>query len=559
MSEPRRHTWSNPQQLWEEMATLRDRLEDAEEALRAISSGEVDALVIRGGDEERVFTLAGADRPYRVMVEAMQEGAVTLSPAGDISYSNQRFADLVAVPHEQIVGRRFVDLVGVAHRERFKELFVAGLAGAAHGQVDLVRPDGAVPVGLALNPVPLEGTASVCIVVTDLSEERRRAEERRLLETIAIVGQTEDLDAALRTVLQTVGEIAGAAACEAWLPRGEALVQRATWTADPALRFFVSAAGPIQLARGEGLAGQSWGRAGPLFVDDVVRLPGFHRKEEAKAAGVRGALAVPVMAEREIVAVITVFLRDGALPGARSRSALQAAVAQLGAVIQRRRADERMAAQLREKEVLLKEIHHRVKNNLQVVTSLLRLQSRRLPDARLKEALLEAENRVMTMALIHESLYRSPDLARIPFDTYLRALLGHLVGTWVSPRGRVKAKVEAPAGLAFELDAAIPLGLIVHELVTNALKHAFPRGREGTVVVRLEADPLAPQRLVLVVRDDGVGMRDADAATKGRMGMELVRTLASQLEGELSFHEEHGLEVRLHFPGVRSARGGDEE
>ncbi len=201
----------------------------------------------------------------------------------------------------------------------------------------------------------------------------------------------------------------------------------------------------------------------------------------------------------------------------------------------RKRAEDTIKASLAEKEVLLKEIHHRVKNNLQVISSLLDLQSRRLP-SELRNVFEDSQHRINSMALIHEELYNSGDLARIDFSTYAHNLTNNLMRTY-SPVGvSLEIRVNAQP---LTLERAIPMGLIINELVSNALKYAFPDNRSGGITVELTSH--SADDFVLTVRDDGVGMKeDVDQKTTNSLGLKLVHTLAMQLQGRVEVNREGG-------------------
>ncbi|HVE81770.1 MAG TPA: histidine kinase dimerization/phosphoacceptor domain -containing protein, partial [Myxococcales bacterium] len=215
-------------------------------------------------------------------------------------------------------------------------------------------------------------------------------------------------------------------------------------------------------------------------------------------------------------------------------------------ITERRRAAEALERSLLEKETLLKELHHRVKNNLQVISSLLSLQSRAVGDAAAAAMLRESQNRVQSISLVHEKLYESNDLGRVDFGEYLQALGQHLQGAWASG-SQVTIQVDA-GGLRLPVDLAVPCGLIVNELVTNAFKHAFPGGQAGSVVVRATVEP--DGAACLQVEDDGVGMppeRAAHPAAGETLGMTLVSTLARQIGAALQIGTGPGTRVRLDF------------
>ena len=214
-------------------------------------------------------------------------------------------------------------------------------------------------------------------------------------------------------------------------------------------------------------------------------------------------------------------------------------------VTQRVADEEKVKAALREKEALLKEIHHRVKNNLQVVSSLLGLQSRALNDEQTRKMFQESQNRVHSMALLHECLYQSNNLSQVDFPDYIRQLASHLFHSYGVHAERIHLRTNLDS-LYLTLDAAVPCGLIVNELVSNSLKYAFPDGREGEV--RIELHEHADGMARLMVADDGIGLRsDIDWATARSLGLRLVRTLAEQLGAAVEIKSDGGTKVQLTF------------
>jgi two-component sensor histidine kinase len=201
-------------------------------------------------------------------------------------------------------------------------------------------------------------------------------------------------------------------------------------------------------------------------------------------------------------------------------------------IAERKRAEQQIQISLQEKEVLLKEIHHRVKNNLQVVSSLLNLQSNQAQDPTCLEVLRDSQNRVRSMALIHEKIYQSQDLARVDLAEYLHSLTAYLFHSYQASARAITLQVDVSPHVCLGIDQAIPCGLIVNELVSNALKHAFPAGRPGQVRVELGREEAG--RLRLTVGDDGVGFpAGLDFRNTESLGLQLVMTLAGQLDGSI--------------------------
>jgi two-component sensor histidine kinase len=220
-------------------------------------------------------------------------------------------------------------------------------------------------------------------------------------------------------------------------------------------------------------------------------------------------------------------------------------IVQIQNITERTRADEQVQSSLREKEVLLKEIHHRVKNNLQVISSLLRLQSGYVKDENAKELFRESQNRVRSMALIHQKLYQSQDLARIDFNEYLLSLLAMLFRSYGTHSGTVNLETHVDP-IFLDIDTAIPVGLLVNELVSNSLSYAFPENRPGTI--RIDFRAVRDEEFALTLRDDGVGFPpEFDLDKVPTLDFRLVKILTSQLGGTLSCHRNGGTEFTLTF------------
>lgn len=201
---------------------------------------------------------------------------------------------------------------------------------------------------------------------------------------------------------------------------------------------------------------------------------------------------------------------------------------------------------LKEKEVLLREIHHRVKNNLQIISSLLNLQSEQVNDVQARQLYAVGKERVRAMAMVHEKLYESKDLSGIDFGDYIRSLT-HGLNISCNPdpqRIRLKIDVESEA-VHLKIDHAVPCALILNELVMNGFKHAFPGNREGEIFVSLKRNPKENRR-ELVVADNGVGLpEDFNADESSSLGLQLVTVLSQQVEAELRIERSIGTKFTL--------------
>ena len=215
-------------------------------------------------------------------------------------------------------------------------------------------------------------------------------------------------------------------------------------------------------------------------------------------------------------------------------------------IAQRERAEERVKASLSEKEVLLNEVHHRVKNNLQIISSLVDLQSGSSPDEQTLRLVRESQDRIRAMALIHEQLYESEDLARIDFGGYVRNLSTNLFRAYEIAPDSVALEVDCE-DVRLSIDKAIPCGLIINELVTNALKYAFPKRQQGEIAVGLRSH--GGDEVMLRVADNGVGLPDDldDLARAKSLGLKLVIALSDQLQGTVEVDRTRGTEFRIKF------------
>lgn len=217
--------------------------------------------------------------------------------------------------------------------------------------------------------------------------------------------------------------------------------------------------------------------------------------------------------------------------------------------LERKKIEEKVKASLAEKEVLLKEIHHRVKNNLQIISSLLNLQADSINDAKAKEKYTESIGRIKSMAIIHELLYRSRNLSSIRIADYVHELVSFISKTYYV-NANVKIEVNVKVADEFiELDKAIPCGIIINELLSNAFKYAFPKNRKGKIKVDFRSINNAAYHYRLKVSDNGAGfgkkIRFDDPST---LGLQLVNTLVNQLSGKMEVEQEEGAAFLVSFP-----------
>jgi len=469
-----------------------------------------------------------AREQFRVAIAAAPTGMLMMDSTGTIVLVNAQIEKLFGYPRNELLGKSIEVLVPERFRGRhpsFRKAFFgdpkARAMGAGRELYGLRRDGTEVPIEIGLNPIQTPEGAFVLSSVVDITERKRSVEQFRLAIEAAPTGmimverhgrvvlvnaQIEKLFGYRREEL--IGRAIEILVPERFRKRHPDF--RADFFADPRSR---------PMGAGRDLYGlRKDGTEVPIEI-------GLNPLETPEGAFV-------------LSSVVDITERK------RAEQEREELLDQLEERVQVRTAE--LTATLKEREVLLQEVHHRVKNNLQVISSLISLQLRQDKEGASRHALEECQTRVQAIALIHQQLYQSKDYARVPFSEYTKSLAANVFqATGVSPQSvSLKLAVE---DLALPVDKAIPCGLILNELITNALKHAFPAGREGTI--RIELGKIQNGRLVLCVSDDGIGLpKGLDAQTAGSLGLQLVRMLAKQVDAELEIGTLGGTSFRLTIP-----------
>jgi PAS domain S-box-containing protein len=214
-------------------------------------------------------------------------------------------------------------------------------------------------------------------------------------------------------------------------------------------------------------------------------------------------------------------------------------------ITERKEYERQLEESIKEKEVLLKEVHHRVKNNMQVISSILNLQSSYISDENALAILRESQDRIKSMSFVHESLYQSKTLSEVNFAEYIQNITRNLYHSYGRPEGGIDLEFELE-NLYLNLDTSIPCGLIINEIVSNSLKYAFHGREKGKI--KIEFSKLSDGRLKLIVSDDGIGLaEDFDIENAESLGLQLVTTLITQVSGELEIDVSRGTKFNIVF------------
>ncbi len=633
--------------LLERVRSLQERLDEAEETLRAIRNGEVDAIVVSGPDRDRVYTLKGADEAYRILVQNMAEGALTLTLDGLILFSNEQFACMLGIPLERVIGSSIHDFV-VAEDASMLSALLAGSA-AAKAEVRLKGSARPVPSQVSANTLLLDGAECVCLIVTDLSEQKRN---REIMAAERLARSILDQTTGAIVVADTGGRIIRASRASEEMAGGSvllrefddvfclygdsgqedytfkkiaALVQRSGSVAGlkaiarmcdgRTLDVILSASlltganseylGCIvmladisglkraqeavrQLSEQRGLALEAAELGAWEYRFDLgdiswdMRCRNMFGISAGRQIRVDAALAKIHADDRDAVSKAVTEALAGADGGAchqeyrvvwpdgsahwmashgkvyfEGHDDLRRAVRFVGVMQEitgRRRLEEAQQESLRaleaavaEKTVLLNEIHHRVKNNLAVISSLLGMKASAIENPEAKAAIDESQQRVRSIALVHEYLYRSSHFDRINLADYAKNLADGLYSTFVGEPDRISMELDLDP-IEIDIHQAVPCALILNELLTNALKYAFPGAREGKIRVSLRESE--PGSLQLTIEDNGVGLPAGRLTSPNpqSLGLRIVGILTKQLDGSLEQQECAGTHIVLRFP-----------
>ncbi|MGZ7044651.1 MAG: histidine kinase dimerization/phosphoacceptor domain -containing protein, partial [Methanobacterium sp.] len=233
------------------------------------------------------------------------------------------------------------------------------------------------------------------------------------------------------------------------------------------------------------------------------------------------------------------FATLGFIPGTEN------ALISLIDITEHKKAEDKVKASLREKEVLLREIHHRVKNNLQIISTLLELQSDEIDDEKIVENYRESQNRIQSIALIHERMYQSEDLSNIDLSSYITTLISDLFDSYGAISDHIKTEITVPK-MVFSIETSIPLGLVINEIISNSLKYAFKGVDNPKISVLLKS--LGGNKYKLDISDNGIGFpENIDYKNTSSLGLQLVNALVDQIEGEIKLVEGKGTHFEITF------------
>jgi PAS domain S-box-containing protein len=465
-----------------------------------------------------------ADEQFRLALEAAPTGMLMMNEAGTIVLVNAQIEALFGYRREELLGQRLEMLVPERYRARHPDLRkmffgdpktrVMGAGRELYG----LRKDGTeVPIAIGLNPLQTSEGHFVLSSIADISERKQADEQFRLALEAAPTGMLMMNEAGTIVLVNAqIEALFGYRREELLGQRLEMLVPERYRAHHPDLRKM-------------------------FFGDPKTRVMGAGRE----LYGLRkDGTEVPIEIGLNPLQTSEGHFVLSSISNITERKRAQEGLHALNAALEQRVTAR--TSELKERESLLQEVHHRVKNNLQVISSLINMQIRGLEDESSRAALRDCQSRVMTMAQIHEILYQSADYARVPFAKYAKDLTTRILSASGTSPGHVTLQFELDE-VSLPVAQAIPCGLILNELVANSLKHAFPNAAHGTI--RVELRLAADQTVIFSVGDDGIGISPAlELENLTSLGVQLVMTLVEQLEGHLEIVRLPGSTFNISFP-----------
>jgi PAS domain S-box-containing protein len=455
-------------------------------------------------------TLRKSEEQLRRVVEATPNALVTISADGKIQMVNTQTErmfgysreELMNCPVEMLVPERFrANHPGL--RSSFFNAPQSRPMGAGRDLYGLRKDGTEFPVEIGINPIEVDEEMMVLSAIVDISARKRLEERfRSVVESAPNAMVMINNSGRIEMVNAQTERMFG-------YPRGELLRQ------------------PVEMLVPERFRGNHPGLRASFFSAPKSRPMGAGRdlyglRKDGSEFPVEIGLNPIETDEGLMVLSAIVDISD------------------------RKHREESVQTALKEKDILLGEIHHRVKNNLQIISSLLDMQSTKVENQASLQLLIESQNRIRSMAIIHQKLYESKDFARVDFRSFIDALVPTLVSSYTVDPSRVTLLIDA-SDVSLPINTAIPCGLIVNELITNALKHGFPGERHGTIWTHLSQD--TGQHVSLSVSDDGIGIPEDMEIEKGTtLGLQLVTLLSQQVGADLSIERANPTRFTLRLP-----------
>jgi len=514
--------------------------------------------------QERTAKLKEEEAYLQTILNNVMDALITVNPTGKIESFNAAAEKIFGYSSGEIVGENVTRLIPEPYRQKHTQGFKKFVeeqdlakdnrkarSFCFWNDLELkgLHKNGSIfPLEISISNIIYQDQVSFICVLRDITE-RKWAEavvlgQNRTLEML-VKGDT--LSEILDTLLRSIESLLDGVRCSI-LTLDESGLHLQNLLSPRLPETFPQAVDGLAIGPDVGTCGSAVYFNKIVFVDDISTDPKFGKfRDFMLAHELRAALSCPIRnSDGNVLGTICIYFNKAKKPQPHEMQLIQSAANLAGVAIERKRAEGKIKKSLYEKELLLKEIHHRTKNNMQIISSLLWLQSKDIQEEKYREMFRDCSNRILSMALLHEKVYESPDLLEIDLHAYLISLFEDLLVSYGETTDRIEYHVETN-GISLDLDMGIPCGLLIQELISNSLKHAFPEERRGNIWLVLK--PRENGQIELIVGDDGIGLpKDLDFRHTPSLGLQLVTNLAEkQLGGSIEIGEKKGTVFNIVF------------
>lgn len=514
--------------------------------------------------QERTAQLKDNEAYVQTILNNVMDALIMVNTKGEIESFNAAAENIFGYAAKDILGKNVTTVIPEAYREKHSQGFAKHLEG--QGLNDFIKTDrsnilwsnlelkglhkdGSIfPVEVSISEIMYGDQMSFICVLRDITE-RKRAEAVVLGQnhTLEMLVKGNTLVDVLDTLSTSIEDLLDGVRCSLMIldESGRYLRHQSAPNLPEA---YLKCVDGIEIGPEVGSCGSSAYLNKIVIVEDVATDPRFAGlKDLLLAHGLKGTVSCPIRSiDGNVLGTFCIYFSKPRTPLDNEIQLIQSAANLAGVAIERKRAEGQLKKSLDEKELLLKEIHHRTKNNMQIISSLLWLQSKDIKEEKYQLMFRDCSNRILSMALLHEKVYESPDLLEIDLQAYLTSLLCDLFASYGETTDRIEYSIETN-DISLDLDTGIPCGLLIQELVSNSLKHAFPEKRRGKIWLILQ--PRDNGEIELIVGDDGIGFsEDLDYRKTQSLGLQLVTTLAEkQLRGTIELDGTKGTVFKLTF------------
>ena len=500
--------------------------------------------------------LRESEEKFRKITSSAFETIIMMDHEGKVSFWNEAAEKMFGYSREEIAGRNLHKMIVP---DRYYDAFQKGMEGFIKDGTGLIINKSLVLPGLrrdgtefladhSFSSVKLKGKWHAISIIRDITA--RIQAERRLNAQHAvtkILSESTTLKEALSGILSAMCSTLEWDLGEAWLfdPEKNVLQCAEIWhIASVEVSEFNAVTRQTTFSPGIGLPGSVLSKAKPVWIADVIHDVNFPRALAAEKEGLHGAFGFPILAGREVVGVISIYSREVREPDKELLDMVNDIGCRIGLFIRRNRAEGQIKASLKEKEVLLDEVHHRVKNNLQIISSLLDMSSMQTQNQETIDLFAESRNRVEAMALTHSQLYESERFDEIDMERHIQELSGNLLNIY-SKEKIITFDIKS-ANVCLPVTQAVPCALVLNELISNSLKHAYIDGQQGIICISMQQND---RTILMRVRDDGIGVpEEIDIERTKSLGLKLIRNIVyKQLNGTMKVVRNKGAEFTIEF------------